>query len=213
VKWKKIILALLILLIAWIAIDTCYPFKTDITMIDPVETANLEGGMWRSYYEKKPVKLFTQSAQLMRDMFHLSFWRSYLVSYYTAKAAFVFKDGHSRNDYEKAFPYLEKYYQHINSISKTPFNADSAARSELEWWIIRRYRQEHPPAEWEKYISQTSAIVYHIPAEKFKDYAHLRVQAMLLRDQKDSAITVKDWQQINQLLISAWRAFGKTIHS
>jgi hypothetical protein len=152
-----------------------------------------------------------QSAQLMRDMFHIPFWRSYLASFYSAKAAFVFKDGDTRDDYEKAFTYLEKYYQHINDISKIPFDADSAAKSELEWWIIRRYRQEHPPAEWEKYISETSSIVYHIPAEAFKDYAHLRVQAMLLRDQKDAAITDKDWQLINRLLASAWQCFGRTI--
>jgi hypothetical protein len=210
VKWK-IILLLFILFSVWIAIDINYPFKTDISKINAVETANLEGGMWRSYYEKKPVKLFMQSAQLMRDMFHIPFWRSYLVSYYNAKAAFVFKDGHNRDDYEKAFPYLEKYYRHINDISKIPFDPDSAAKSELEWWIIRRYRQEHPPAEWEKYISETSSIVYHIPAEEFKDYAHLRVQAMLLRDQKDAAITEKDWQQINHVLISAWQSFGKVV--
>ena len=100
-KWKKIIALLFVLFIAWIAIDIIYPLKTDITKINAFETANLESGMWRSYYEKKPLKLFMQSAQLMRDMFHMPFWRSYLVSYYDAKAAFVFKDGHNRSDYEK----------------------------------------------------------------------------------------------------------------
>ena len=210
-KWKKIIILLFVLFIAWIAIDINYPIKTDITKINLGETATLEGGLWRSYYEKKPLKLFMQSAQLMRDMFHIPFWRSYLASYYNAKAAFIFKDGHNRDDYEKAFPYLEKYYQHINDISKIPFDAGSAAKSELEWWIIRRYRQEHPPAEWEKYISETSSIVYHISTENFCDYAHLRVQAMLLRDQKDAAIIDKDWHQINDLLTAAWQSFAKAV--
>ena len=141
-------------MLAWIAIDINYPFKTDIRKIDANATANLETAMWRSYYEYKPVKLFTQSAQLMRTVFHVPFWRSYLVSYYNAKAAFIFKNGANRNDYEKAMPYLSKFYQHISDISKTSFNADSAATSDLEWWIIRRYRQQHPYAEWENILQK-----------------------------------------------------------
>jgi hypothetical protein len=46
-----VILLPFILLIA-IAIDINYPFKTDTTKINAAETASLEGGMWRSYYEK-----------------------------------------------------------------------------------------------------------------------------------------------------------------
>ena len=34
--------------------------------------------------------------------FMFLFWRSYLVSYYNARAAFVFKNGTNRNDYLKA---------------------------------------------------------------------------------------------------------------
>jgi hypothetical protein len=210
-KRKKIVLLLFMLLIAWIAIDIYYPFKTDITKIDPVETAKLEGGMWRSYYEKKPLKLFMQSARLMRDVFHVPFWRSYLVSYYNAKAAFIFKDGHNRGDYEKALPYLTIFYQHISNISEAPFNADSVAKSDLEWWIIRRYRKEHPPAEWEKYILETSAIMYHVSSDNFKDYAHYEVEAMLLRDKKDKNITEQDWQEINHLLLKARQSFSEAI--
>lgn len=210
-KRKKIIWLLLFLLIAWITIDINYAFKTDIHTIDAAETARLDGAMWKSYYEKKPVKLFMQSAQLMRNQFHFPFWRSYQVSYYAAKAAFVFKDGTNRNDYAKALPYLQKYYGHINEISNTAFNADTAAASELEWWIIRRERQQHPPQEWEEWLCKTASVMYHIPAAKFNDYAHLRVEAMLLRDEKGGNITEADWQKIDSLLLQAWQAFGKAV--
>src|SRR5947209_1662132 len=121
-KRKKIILLLLLLFLAWIITDLNYPFKTDIRKINAAETARLDGAMWKSYYSGKPVKLFMQSAELMRTQFHMPFFRSYLVSYYAARSAFVFKDGKNRNDYAKALPYLVKYYRRINDVSGTYFN-------------------------------------------------------------------------------------------
>lgn len=212
-KRKQILLWLLVLLVAWIGIDLFYPFKKDITRIDATETAGMEGKMWRSYYDKKPVKLFFQSAKLMRKEFHFPFWRSYRVAFYAAKAAFVFKDGKNRSDYEKALPHLKKYYTLISNISETPFNADSAAKSELEWWIIRRNRDQHPPEEWENWLVTTASVMYHLPADRFKEYAHLRVQAMLIRDTKGNAITENDWQDINQLLLKAWQSFATDLHA
>jgi hypothetical protein len=210
-KRRKITLYLLLLLLVWISIDINYPFKTDIRKIDATETARLDGAMWRSYYEKKPVKLFLQSAELMRNEFHFPFWRSYLVSYYLAKAAFVFKDGTNRNDYNKTLPHLKKYYSHINNISNISFNADSVAATDLEWWIIRRERDKHTPDEWMQLLAKTSAMIYHLPETKFNEYAHLRVQAMLLRDEKGNNITETDWQQVNKLLLAAWQSFSNAV--
>ena len=210
-KRKRIFLYALPLLVVWIIIDINYPFKADLHSINAAETATLDGAMWRSYYEKKPVKLFMQSAQLMRNEFHFPFWRSYLVSYYAAKAAFAFKDGTSRTDYNKALPYLVKYYSYINNVSSTSFNVDTAASAELEWWIIRRERDKRPSVEWEQLLAKTAATVYHIPAEQFNEYAHLRVQAMLLRDEKGNDINETDWQQINKLLLNAWQSFSVVV--
>ena len=210
-KFFKISLWILLLLAAWIGIDIFYPFKRDIRKINAEETARMETAMWRSYYEKKKVKLFLQSARLMRKEFHFPFWRSHRVAYYAAKAAFVFKDGQNRDDYEKALPYLEKYYGLINSISTVSFNTDSAAKTELEWWIIRRERDKHPPAEWEKWLALTASVMYHLPADSFREYARLSVQAMLLRDEKGDAIKEEDWQKINEISLQAWRSFATAL--
>jgi hypothetical protein len=210
-KRKRIILWLLLLLAGWIAIDLFYPFKRDISKINAEETARLEAAMWRSYYEKEKAKLFFQAGKLMRNEFHFPLWRSYRVAYYAAEAAFVFKDGQSRSDYEKALPYLKKYYGLINDISTVTFNTDSAATGELEWWIIRRERDKHPPAEWEKWVTETASVVYHIPADSFRVYARLSVQAMLLRDEKGDSITEADWQKINEILLQAWQSFANAL--
>jgi len=202
------ILIAISLLVLWIAIDLLYPYKTNIKKFNSADVARLDGAMWRSYYEKKKLKLFYQSAELMRKQFGVPFWRSQVMAYHAAKAAFIFKDGHDRTEYDKALPDLIKYYTQIRNISKESFDVDSAARLELEWWVIRRYRNEHPPAEWEKYLSLLAQTVYHEPAEKFVTYAHLRVEAMLLRDGREDAITENDWQQIDRLLNQAWKSFA-----
>ena len=140
---------IVLLFIAWILKDFFYPFKRDIRKVAGAVIARM-GAMWRSYYEKKKGKLFLEASSLMREQFHFPFWQSQRVAYYAAKAAFVFKDGHSRNDYEKALPYLKKYYSLINNVAEVAINIDSAAVSELEWWIILRERGKHPPEEWEQ---------------------------------------------------------------
>jgi hypothetical protein len=211
-KPLKIFLSVVLLLTVWILADLNYPYKTDIKNFNASEVARLDGAMWRSYYEKKKLKLLWQSAELMRKQFGVPFWRSTTMAYHAAKAAFVFKDGKNRSDYNKALPNLTNYYTRINNISKTPFDAGKAAKLELEWWIIRRYRNEHPPAEWEKLLAQTAEAMYGIPADKFAEYSKLRVQAMLLRDSKGENITDNDWTAINSILQKAWVSFVQALN-
>jgi len=211
-RFVLILLSVLILVAVWILIDLYYPYQTNIKKFDYTEVARLDGEMWRSYYEKKKLKLFFQSSELMRKQFSVPFWRSQTMAFHAAKAAFTFKDGRSRADYDKALPDLIKYYSAINDISDSSFNVNEAARLELEWWVIRRYRNEHPPAEWENCLAHNAEIVYHLPAGKFVSFAHLRVQAMLMRDGKENAITENDWLQIHNLLEQAWKSFSEALH-
>ena len=83
-KWLGLFLALLLV---WIFVDLFYPFKTNLANVDAERSAELEGKMWRSYYERKPVKLFFQSAELMRHEFHFSFWQSFRTYYPPLKSS------------------------------------------------------------------------------------------------------------------------------
>lgn len=156
--------------------------------MNAIDVADKETAMWQSYYEKKPVKLFMQSAALMRSEFHFPFWRSYLVSYHAAAAAFIFKGGSDRIADAAALHDLTNYFRHISDISTESFNADSAAKYELEWWLIRRERDKYKPGDWEEILCKAASTVYHVPPGKFSNYAHLRVEAMLLRMKKQIAL-------------------------
>src|SRR5947209_4254599 len=126
------IAAVVILLGAWIALDLNRGSKVDIRAFDADEVARLDTAMWRSYYSRERLKLFGQAGELIDSQFHFPFWRRQLVAFYAAKAAFVFKDGKSREDYEKALPDIHRFYGEVHDVSTTDFDVDVAARLELE---------------------------------------------------------------------------------
>lgn len=210
-KFKKIFVWLLLLLIVWITFDLLISPKHSLRHFDPVAVGQLDAGMWRSYYERRRGRLFLQLSKLMREQFHAPFWRSYIMAYQAAKAATVFQDGRNRDEYAHALPFLEKYFSQINALSEESFEVKVVAKNELEWWIIRR-EPEHTSADWEQVLAEVSAAMYHEPVEKFAGYARLRVEAMLLRDSLGTAITEPDWLEISRLCRESWRSLHNSVN-
>jgi hypothetical protein len=108
---RKVIIRALALVLALIVCavlyDLYFPRTTQMREFDPDEVARLETAMRRSYYEKQRLSLFNQLAELLRTQYHMPPARSKLVAYYAANAAFVFKKGEQRSDYEKTLPVAE----------------------------------------------------------------------------------------------------------
>lgn len=215
---RKIVLALLILLIAlgvWIAVDLFGPLKVDIRKFDADEVARLDTAMWRSYYSRERVRMYSELTELLEKQYHLPFWRRQLVAFYAVKAAFVFKDGKSREDYKKALPDLVRFYGEIRDISTTDFDATRVAELELEWWIAHRQREQHADGDLTKTLAETAAAIYNEPVEKFMEHGSLRAEAMKIRDSKASAggVTEADWQKIDDLLHQSWRALYDSLNN
>ncbi len=208
---RTAIFLLLLVLTGWVLADMLLPKRVDLRQFEPTEVARLDGLMWQSYYERKPLLLFWQSAALLRQQVHAPFWRSFVIAYHAAKAAFIFKDGKNRADYYRALPNLEAFYEGINRLSQRPINIAKAARNELEWWIIRRERNLHPPAEWAALQTAVVADLYHVPPATCAEYGRLRTEAMLFRDQQGDAITEADWQRIDTLLRQSYAALHRAV--
>lgn len=209
--WRGAILVLLI----WIATDLLVPRQNSIRQFDPKEVARLETDMWRSYYDKKPVLLFWQLAGGLRQQFHAPFWRSFGLAFQATKAAFVFKQGTSRPDYEKTLPGLISYYDAIQKLTVEQFNVRSVAKLELDWWIVHRQRDRYSYADLANALVQTSAALYNQPTAPFATYGRLRAEAMRLCDeagQRPGGATEADWQRINQELVRAWSALHQVVH-
>jgi hypothetical protein len=204
----KILLLILAGLLAYTAFDLLAPRASRMRGFDPNEVARLETAMWRSYYEKQQLRLYNQMTELLRGQYNLPFIRSNTVGYQAARAAFVFKGGHNRQDYEKALPYLVSFYTAIHKVSDIPFDVDRAPLLELEWWIIHRERDKHEPGDLARALAALSSELYQIPAERFAEHARLRAEAMTIRDTKadGGGVTEADWAKIDELLHASWRS-------
>src|SRR5205085_5379380 len=176
--------AAVLILLAWVGHDLYAPRRTSLRDFDPDEVARLETAMWRSYYGRQRVRLFTQMSELLRTQYRLPLWRSNAVAYQAARAAFVFKDGRSRADYERALPNLVSFYRSIREVSDTDFDPERAARLELEWWIVHRQRARHAPGDLDRALADLASEIYRVPADKLMEHARLRAEAMNIRDRQ-----------------------------
>jgi hypothetical protein len=211
----RVIVVVVVLLIGGVLYDLYYPRTTHLREFDSDEVARLETAMWRSYYEKEQVRLFNQLTELLRTQYHMPLVRSNQVAYYAANAAFVFKQGSSRKDYEKALPDLVKFYGEIRKLSDISFNVDRVARLELEWWIIHRQRAQHKPADLQKALAELQAEIYQVPLERVMEHGRLRAEAMTIRDTRAEAggVSEADWTAINELLKQSWQSLAKAVKS
>ncbi|HEX5707396.1 MAG TPA: hypothetical protein VFX96_08880 [Pyrinomonadaceae bacterium] len=209
-----VVLAAVAALIAWVVYDLYAPRRTELRRFDPDEVARLETAMWRSYYARERVRLFRQLSELLRTQYRLPLWRSNAVAYHAARAAFVFKDGRARADYERALPDLVKFYAAIREVSDRPFDVERAARLELEWWIIHRERASRPPEELNRALAELASELYRVPPERLLEHAQLRADAMKIRDTKaaQGGVTEDDWRSIGELLRRSWQSLHRAVN-
>src|ERR1041384_8243262 len=211
----RILAAVVVLLIGGVLYDLFYPRTTHLREFDPNEVARLETAMWRSYYEKQRVRLFYQLTELLRSQYHMTPVKSNVVAYYASHAAFVFKEGKERADYEKALPDLIKFYSYLRNMSDIDFDVYKASKLELEWWIIHRQRAEHPPGDLDRALAELQAELYHVPVEKVMEHGRLRAEAMTIRDTRaeQGGVTEEDWAKINELLKQSWSSLAQAVKS
>jgi hypothetical protein len=213
-KLIRSVLLILIALIGYSAFDLLAPRSSRMRGFDPNEVARLETAMWRAYYDKQQLRLYNQMTELLRSQYNLPFIRSNAVAYQAARAAFVFKGGRNRAEYEKALPYLVTFYTAIRKVSDIPFDVDRAATLELEWWIVHRERDKHPPGDLAIALAALSSELYQMPDEVFAEHARLRAEAMTIRDKKAEAggVTEADWARIDELLHLSWQSLFKVVN-
>jgi hypothetical protein len=209
----RVISLVLALLICGVLYDLFFPRTTHLREFDPDEVARLETAMWRSYYEKQRVPLFNQATELLRSQYHMTPVKSNLVAYYAANAAFVFKEGKQRSDYQRALPDLVKFYSFVHNMSDIDFDVNKAAKLELEWWIIHRQRAQHAPGDLERALAELQAELYRVPVERIMEHGRLRAEAMTIRDTKaaTNGVTEEDWAKINELLRQSWRSLAQAV--
>jgi hypothetical protein len=213
ISWGRAILVILAILVLYAAVDLFWPFHSDLRQFDPKETATLEAQMWRSYYDHESAQLFFELAELLRTQFHFPLLRSYRTAYFAARAAFIFKDGNTRADYNKALPALVSYFGAIRSIGNITFNVQRVAKLELEWWIVHRDRNDYPSGSLQRACAEAAAALYQVPLDSTMEHGRLRAAAMIIRDARAVAgeVTDKDWMLIESLLEGSYESLHRVV--
>jgi len=211
--WLIGIGTVVVLLSGWMIHDLTSTERHSLRRFDPHEVARLETDMWRSYYDRRRVSLAEELVELLRQQYHLPFWKSVVGAVHAARAAAVFQDGHNRGEYERALPDLVSYYQLIHDAGEEPFDVDKTARLELEWWIVHRERAQHPRADLDRSLADLQAAIYQRPSELFAEHASARAEAMLIRDtrQEEGKVTEQDWARIGALLDASWTSLQAVV--
>lgn len=207
------LLAMLGMLVLWIGWDLARTGHHDLRVFDSGEVARLETSMWKAYYAHERWPLFRDLATLLRRQYGMSYWRSWEAAYRGARAAVVFQAGHSREDYLRALPELERFYGMIRQGSLEPFDVHRAAALEVQWWIVHRERAQYNPNDLVQALAELQAAIYRKPTSLFLEHAKLRADAMLLRDARAEAggVSAEDWGRIGRMLDGSWGALGRAV--
>lgn len=210
---KMTVLLLFSGLLIWMAFDLAWPLKSDLTQFDCAVIARLDTEMWRSYYQRQPLKLFFKLTKTIRSQFHAPFWRSLVIAYLGARAAFVFKKGKNRADYNQALPALRRYYGWLRYGSQQKFEVEKAAKLELEWWIVHRQRTQYSQTDLVAALANSAAAIYQKPSNSFENYGIYRAKAMEIRDQEAErdGVSEAEWASIGELLRESWGALSQSV--
>lgn len=185
---------------------------------EPARLARTETAMWQAYYDRKPAKLFRLSVRLLQEQLGYGRARAFYNAYRLTRAAFAFKVGRSRIDYEKALRWLVPFYQETHRMVKARWNPQEVAESELEWWIIHRHDfQPGQTANLEKALAKLCGLVYHLPESELSGYARYRAEAMLLTDEgvrareRGEKVTPQ-WSAIREYLEKSYRDLSERLN-
>ncbi len=162
--------------------------------------ADLELGMWRAYYAKENVRLFTLLVRLLREQYHYSWAKAADEGFHLARAAATF--GSATGGYDRVLPDLEHAYTAARTWLRAGFDPREVARAELAWWVARRTPGQNAPPNVGRLMANEYALLYEVPRERVAGAALLRAEAAALRD--DGAAH-PDWDGIGELLRQSYR--------
>ena len=172
-----------------------------LRVFDPDRLADLETDMWRAYYKKEKLRLFSLLVSMLREQYRLPYGKAIGVAFHWARAAATFGDATS--DYDRVLPDLQAGYATLRDFLDAEWDNAEVARAELAWWVARRVPAERSPENVGRLIAELYARIYHSPAARVATAGLLRAEAGQLRDQGGAAA---DWDAVARLLHDSYRS-------
>jgi hypothetical protein len=208
---RRTVILTLALVSGLIGAYASWPRHADLRRFEPAEIARLETAMWRDYYDKRYPALFYHLYEMSRTQFAFSPLDSLRIALAAAHAAKAFQPTRSREAANAALPPLVTYYRLLASATPGGFDAEAAARLELDWWQARR--EAVSPEQYGVTVAGVAAITYgkrpDEPSLLISGFG--RADAMAYRDARAQAMTDQDWTEIECRLRRAYRSLKAAV--
>jgi hypothetical protein len=180
---------------------------------DPDHVAKLETEMWRSYYDRKWLRVLYLTERTSAEEFHIPIPLSLQAAYYATRAARAFKP--IDNDLPATLGALTGYYRLVRRFSGLRFDPAEVAGSELRYWIVHRDlsgASDH--AALIDVLAELHASTFGIPRERALDSGRWRAKAAITVDGitgRRSTDVDRDWGILEDQLRSCYRSLAREI--
>ena len=200
----------LLVVIAFTAAFALTPPKGSRSMrvFNPERLTDLEVGMWKAYYAKQRVRLFSLLVTLLHEQYHYSWATATREGFHLARAAATFGD--LNGNYDSVLPDLEAAYATTKEWTHADFDPRAVAKAELAWWVQRRVPGHNGAEEIGALIADEYALLYETSHARVAEAALLRAQAAALRDAQAAN---PDWDRIHRLLLQSYTELRSALAS
>lgn len=183
----------------------------DLKDFSPQKIAKIETQMWQAYYRHNFLKLFVLLLRSIHEQFHLNYFYTLKVSYYSATAAIIFRKTRGKEKKEILLNKLINFFKNISKVVINKFDYRKTAELELEWWFVDRYPEKYKISRRDA-IKKATASLYNINPEKLEKYADYRAQAMELQDEAEKEKKEANWIDVESLLLVSYISLYKSIN-
>ncbi len=177
-------------------------------VFNPERLTDLEVGMWKAYYAKQRIRLFSLLVTLLHEQRHYSWAAATREGFHLARAAATFGD--LKGNYDTVLPDLEAAYAMAKEWTHSDFDPHAVAKAELAWWVQRRIPGHDSPEEIGALIADEYALLYETSRARVSEAALFRAQAAALRDAEAG---LQDWDRISRLLLQSYTELRSALSS
>lgn len=177
-----------------------------LNAFDPDRTAALELDMWRAYYDRRNVRLFTDLVTLTHEQYRYPWFKAVQAGFRLARAASTFAT--ARGDYDRVLPDLERAYAIARDWTSAAYDPAAVARAELAWWVARRVPGQDSVDQVGGLIADENALLFRVPRERVLAASILRARAGRLRDEGGARA---DWSEVSRLLTESYRQLSAAV--
>jgi hypothetical protein len=150
---------------------------------DPVDLARMESAAWIGYYRREWGRVLAASVGLVRCGFRLAWPQTLWGAWLVLRANQVWAP-YPDNDPDAARRLMTRFYELVGGGGEG-FDAERAARLEVEWWRVHRALQHESGGDIEdlgEAVAALYAYTYDAPIESLRESGRWRADAMEICD-------------------------------